>query len=81
MVAEGNRFLRTADRVERYIQQTELRLKSLTEVMLVEQRMKDLDIRLDGKKLKQRDSCVYLGGASVGMAIRTPKMAGGLQQG
>ena len=33
-----------------------------TEVLWVGQKKKDLDIRLDGKKLNQRDSFVYLGG-------------------
>ena len=33
-----------------------------TEVLWVEQQKKDLDIRLDGKKLNQGDSFVYLGG-------------------
>ena len=33
------------------------------EVLWVRQQKKDLDVRLDGKKLNQRDSFVYLGGA------------------
>ena len=37
-----------------------------TEVLWVGQQKKDLDIRLDGKKLNQRDSFVYLGGAVCG---------------
>ena len=34
-----------------------------TEVMWVGQRRKELEILLDGEKLKQTDSFVYLGGA------------------
>ena len=37
-----------------------------TEVLWVGQQKKDLDTKLDGKKLKQRDSFVYLGGAVCG---------------
>ena len=37
-----------------------------TEVMWVGPRRKELDIHLDGKKLKRRDSFVYLGGAICG---------------
>ena len=37
-----------------------------TEVLCVGQQKKDLDIRLDGKKLNLRDSFVYLGGAVCG---------------
>ena len=37
-----------------------------TEVLWVGQQKQDLDIRLDGKKLNQRDSFVYLGGAVCG---------------
>ena len=49
------------------------------EVMWVGHRRKEVDIHLDGKKLKQRDGFVYLGGA---MAIWTPKFAAEvLQQG
>ena len=33
---------------------------------MVEQQNKDLDIRLEGEKLKQRDSFVYLGGVICG---------------
>ena len=36
------------------------------EVLWVGQQKKDLDVRLDGKKLNQRDSFVYLGGAVCG---------------
>ena len=36
------------------------------EVLWVGQQKKDLDIKLDGKKLNQRDSFVYLGGAVCG---------------
>ena len=35
-------------------------------MLWVRQQNKDLDIRLDGKKLNQRDSFVYLGGAVCG---------------
>ena len=42
-----------------------------TEVLWVGQQKKDLDIRQDGKKLNQRDSFAYLGGAVCGeMEIR-----------
>ena len=37
-----------------------------TEVLWVEQQKKDFDIKLDRKKLNQRDSFVYLGGAVYG---------------
>ena len=37
-----------------------------TEVLWVGQQKKDLDIRLDGKKLNQQDSSVYLGGVVCG---------------
>ena len=35
-------------------------------MLWVGQQKKDLDIRLDGKKLNQRDSFVYLGGGVCG---------------
>ena len=37
-----------------------------TEVLWVGQQKKDIDIRLDGKKLSQSDSFVYLGGTVCG---------------
>ena len=40
--------------------------ESKMEVLWVGQQKKDLDIRLDGKKLNQRDSFVYMGGALCG---------------
>ena len=43
-----------------------LNVSKKTEVLWVGQQKKDLDIRLDGKKLSQRDSFVYLGGAVCG---------------
>ena len=36
---------------------------------------------LDGMKLNQRGSFIYLGGAMCGLAFRIPKFAGGLQPG
>ena len=37
-----------------------------TEVLWIGQQEKDLDIRLDGKKVNQRNSFVYLGGGFTG---------------
>ena len=43
-----------------------LNVSKKTEVLWVGQQKKDLDIRLDGKNLNQRNSFVYLGGAVCG---------------
>ena len=53
-----------------------LRVRKKMEVFWVGQQNKDLDIRLDGKKLNQRDSFVYLGGGFAGTATRRRKFAG-----
>ena len=47
-----------------------------TGVIWVEQQKKDLDIRLDGKKLNQQDSFIYLGERFARTAARIWKFAG-----
>ena len=61
----GSRSPSTADRVERCISRHGLRL-SLEKAEVIGQRRKELEIHLDGKKLKQGDGFVYLGGAVYG---------------
>ena len=58
---------RTADRMERYVQQTWAESKLGEDGGKVGgelTRRKELERHLDGKKLKQTDSFLYLGGAS-----------------
>ena len=55
------------NRVGKYVKQTWTKSKFVkTEVMWVGHRRTELEMRLDGKKLKQRDSFVNLGGAICG---------------
>ena len=50
-------------------------------MLWVEQQKKDLQIRLDGKKLNQRDSFVYLGGAVCGDGGTETEIRRGVQAG
>ena len=64
----GSNSPRTYDRVKRYFSRHGLRVRlEKTEVMRVVHSMKELYINLGGKKLKQRDIFVYLGGAICGV--------------